>query len=49
VTGSVQYLDVGLTLDVQPTVYLDSDVAIKISLEVSSVLKQVATARAHRL
>ena len=43
VTGSVQYLDVGLTLEVQPTVYLDSDVAIKISLEVSSILKQVAT------
>ncbi|MGH8305905.1 MAG: secretin N-terminal domain-containing protein, partial [Steroidobacteraceae bacterium] len=44
VTGSVQYLDVGLTLEVQPTVYLDSDVAIKISLEVSSILKQVTTA-----
>jgi general secretion pathway protein D len=44
VTGSVQYLDVGLTLEVQPTVYLDSDVAIKIALEVSSILKQVATA-----
>jgi general secretion pathway protein D len=44
VTGSVQYLDVGLTLEVQPTIYLDSDVAIKISLEVSSILKQVATA-----
>jgi general secretion pathway protein D len=44
VTGSVQYLDVGLTLEVQPTVYLDSDVAIKIGLEVSSILKQVATA-----
>jgi len=43
VTGSVQYLDVGLTLEVQPTIYLDSDVAIKISLEVSSILKQVAT------
>jgi general secretion pathway protein D len=43
VTGSVQYLDVGLTLDVQPTVYLDSDVAIKINLEVSSILKQVQT------
>ncbi|HET7757790.1 MAG TPA: secretin N-terminal domain-containing protein [Steroidobacteraceae bacterium] len=43
VTGSVQYLDVGLTLDVQPTIYLDSDVAIKLSLEVSSILKQVAT------
>ena len=43
VTGSVQYLDVGLTLEVQPTVYLDSDVAIKIGLEVSSILKQVKT------
>jgi general secretion pathway protein D len=44
VTGSVQYLDVGLTLDVQPTIYLDSDVAIKLGLEVSSILKQVQTA-----
>jgi general secretion pathway protein D len=43
VTGSVQYLDVGLTLEVQPTVYLDSDVAIKLSLEVSTLLKQVQT------
>jgi general secretion pathway protein D len=43
VTGSVQYLDVGLTLDVQPTIYLDSDVAIKLGLEVSSILKQVQT------
>src|SRR5437879_5189970 len=46
VTGSVQYLDVGLPLEVQPTVYLDSDVGIKLSLEVSSILKQVATASA---
>ena len=44
VTGSVQYLDVGLTLEVQPTVYLDSDVAIKVNLEVSSILKQIQTA-----
>src|SRR5437588_2763680 len=44
VTGSVQYLDVGLTLEVHPTIYLDSAVAIKLSLEVSSILKQVATA-----
>jgi general secretion pathway protein D len=43
VTGSVQYLDVGLTLECQPTVYLDSDVAIKLNLEVSSILKQVQT------
>jgi general secretion pathway protein D len=44
VTGSVQYLDVGLTLEVQPTVKLDSDVAIKLNLEVSSLLKQITTA-----
>jgi general secretion pathway protein D len=44
VTGSVQYLDVGLTLEVQPTIYLDSDVAIKVNLEVSSILKQIQTA-----
>jgi len=37
VTGNVQYLDVGLTLEVQPTVHLDSDVAIKVNLEVSSL------------
>ncbi len=44
VTGTVQYLDVGLTLEVQPTVYLDGDVGVKINLEVSSILKQVTTA-----
>ena len=43
VTGSVQYLDVGLTLEVQPTVYQDGDVAIKLNLEVSSILKQVTS------
>jgi len=44
VTGSVQYLDVGLTLNVQPTIRLDGDVAIKIGLEVSSILNQITTA-----
>jgi general secretion pathway protein D len=43
VTGSVQYLDVGLTLEVQPTVYLDGDVAIKVGLEVSSITNQITT------
>ena len=38
---SVQYLDVGLTLDVEPTIYADNDVAIKLNLEVSSIIKQV--------
>ena len=41
VTGSVQYLEVGLTLEVEPTVHRDGDVAIKMSLEVSSILSQV--------
>jgi general secretion pathway protein D len=34
----VQYLDVGLTLDVEPTIYADNDVAIKVNLEVSSIV-----------
>jgi general secretion pathway protein D len=40
-SSSVQYLDVGLTLEVQPTVYQDGDVAIKIGLEVSSITNTV--------
>jgi general secretion pathway protein D len=40
-TSSVQYIDVGLTLDVQPTIHLDSNVAIKVGLEVSSILKEI--------
>jgi len=42
-SDSVSYLDVGLKLDVQPTVYADDDVAIKIGLEVSSVTSQVTS------
>jgi general secretion pathway protein D len=37
----VQYLDVGLTLEVQPTIYQDGDVAIKVGLEVSSITNTV--------
>ncbi len=43
VTGSVQYLEVGLTLEVEPTVHRDGDVAIKLQLEVSSILNQITT------
>jgi len=42
--GQRAYLERGTDPGLQPTVYLDSDVAIKISWKVSSVLKQVATA-----
>jgi general secretion pathway protein D len=38
-TSSVQYLDVGLTVDVQPTIHNDGNVAIKVGLEVSSITK----------
>jgi general secretion pathway protein D len=40
-SSSVQYLDVGLTLEVEPTVHLDNEVSIKMNLEVSSIIKQV--------
>ncbi|WP_439821089.1 secretin N-terminal domain-containing protein [Pseudomonas sp. HLG18] len=36
ITESVTYLDVGLKLEVQPTVHLNNEVAIKIALEVSN-------------
>ncbi|MDP1935901.1 MAG: hypothetical protein Q8K91_01700 [Hylemonella sp.] len=38
---SVAYVDVGLKLDVEPTVYLDDEVAIKLGLEVSSLVREV--------
>jgi general secretion pathway protein D len=43
VAESVNYVDVGLKLDVEPTVYLDGEVAIKISLEVSNIISQIQT------
>lgn len=36
ITESVTYLDVGLKLEVQPTVHLNNEVAIKVALEVSN-------------
>lgn len=37
VSENISYLDVGLKLEVEPTVYADDEVAIKIGLEVSSL------------
>lgn len=37
VTESVQYIDVGLKLEVEPTISLGGDVSIKLSLDVSSI------------
>lgn len=43
VAESVNYVDVGLKLDVEPTIYLDGEVAIKIALEVSNIISQLQT------
>lgn len=40
---SIQYVDVGLKLDVEPSVYLDNEVGIKIGMEVSSLGSQLTT------
>lgn len=41
VSESVNYVDVGLKLDVEPNIYLDDEVAIKVNLEVSSLVREV--------
>lgn len=43
VSDSVNYLDVGLKLDVEPAIYSDDDVAIRVSMEVSSLGSAVKT------
>ncbi len=43
VSDSVNYLDVGLKLNVEPTIYADDEVAIKVALEVSSLGAAVKT------
>jgi general secretion pathway protein D len=44
VSESVSYLDVGLKLDVEPNVYLEDEVGIKVGLEVSNIVKEVKSA-----
>ena len=41
VSASVSYLDVGLKLEVEPNIHLEGDVAIKVGLEVSNIVKEV--------
>lgn len=45
VSESVNYLDVGLKLDVEPTIYLDNDVAIRVGLEVSNIVSTQTSAQ----
>jgi general secretion pathway protein D len=44
VSDNISYLDVGLKLEVEPSVYADDDVGIKVALEVSSLGNSVRTA-----
>lgn len=41
VSNSVQYLDVGIKLEVEPYVYSENDVGIKINMEVSNIAKEI--------
>src|SRR2546423_5795446 len=43
VSQSVSYLDVGLQLEVEPLIYLEDDVGIKVGLEVSNIAKEIQT------
>lgn len=42
VTGAIQYLDVGIKLQVEPEVYPDAHVGIKLNLEVSNIAREIA-------
>jgi len=44
VSESVNYLDVGLKLDVEPNISLDNEVSIKVGLEVSSIVREIRSA-----
>ena len=43
VTGSVTYLDVGLKFEVEPTIYWDDEVSMKLNLDVSNIVKEVTS------
>ena len=40
---SVNYVDVGLTLNVEPTIYLNNEIGIRISLEASTLVDTITT------
>lgn len=41
VSESVNYLDVGLKLDVEPAISLDNEVSMKVGLEVSNIVREI--------
>jgi len=47
VSTNVSYLDVGLKLEIEPQVYLDDEVSMKVNLEVSNVIQKVSSGGAQ--
>jgi len=43
VSESVNYIDVGLKLEVEPSIYLDNEVAINVNLEVSNLVREITS------
>ncbi|WP_410838115.1 secretin N-terminal domain-containing protein [Paraburkholderia sp. SIMBA_030] len=43
----IQYLDVGIKLEVEPQVYRDGDVGIKLNLEVSNITKTISSSNSQ--
>jgi len=49
VSESVNYLDVGLKLEVEPMVYLEDEVGIRVGLEVSNIAKEIQSPNSSSL
>jgi general secretion pathway protein D len=49
VSESVSYLDIGLKLEVEPLIYLDDEVGIKVGLEVSNIVKEIRSVGSNSL
>ncbi len=43
VAESVTYLDIGLKLEVEPQIFLENDVAIRVGLEVSNIAREIVS------
>ena len=49
VSESVTYLDVGLKLEVEPLIYLEDEVGIKVGLEVSNIAREIRSVGSNTL
>jgi general secretion pathway protein D len=49
VSESVSYLDVGLKLEVEPIIYLEDEVGIRVGLEVSNIAREIRTVGSNTL